>query len=139
MLHRRCFLRPFHHLAHRRESAAAQSAPHPHDHLRLFHILSQFLAGIVDGEQGADVGRDRIEAAAGHQDDPLLLGFLVIVVDDYANPRRLAGDVDIVGAVLQASADDRRAETPEWSCGVDNHARASYDAVQRVLVLDIAD
>ena len=72
-------------------------------------LLAPALARGLGGEQHAEVGRQRLEPADLDDLDAGLRRALVEGVDRPSHERDLAGQVDVVGAVLDAGFDHRRA------------------------------
>jgi hypothetical protein len=61
-----------------------------HRLVRIQRSLVELRFDVVDDEPGAQVGRDAVVAAAGHQPHALACRSIVVLVDDAADEPRLA-------------------------------------------------
>ena len=87
-------------------SAADAAAEAPNDHRRIAHLACTiFFDALMEGE-GADVARDRIEAAGVDDAGTAPLGGLVELVDRRPHEGHLAGEIDVVGALLGTGFDE---------------------------------
>src|SRR4029077_8650772 len=85
----------------------------------------------------ADVRRDRIEAAAWDDARVVRGRARVVARDEFPDPDRLAGDVDVVRAEADAGVDDRRAVERERTGRIENDAGARDDRVDGCLIATV--
>src|SRR5439155_23990900 len=97
----------------RRERAAAQATTQATDAIG---GVRQLAGGLVEQEH-ADVRGDRVESARVGDLRAALLGVRVEALDHVADEQRLAGDVGVVRARVDAGLDERRPVAPEGTGG----------------------
>lgn len=123
---------------HAGERAAAQPAlGRPDAQPDAFQRLAETLAGVLLQKPHAQVGRNRIEAAAVHDARAAGDSRVGVPVQHRAHPRHLAGQVAVVGAALGAGRDQLGAVQRVRSDRGQHDPRAIDHRVQRRAVVAV--
>ena len=127
-----------HEIEHRRQRAAIHAAAQAEAGLHAVTGLAVLLLHGLRDQPRPQVGWHRIKAAKRDDAGAVESRLCMVLPDQAVHPRRLAGDVHIMRAVLDAGRDQRTAIQRERTGRAEHHGTVAGQRIKRLNVLRIS-